>query len=336
MSRSNKSVSKKEYKCCKCGKTTEKIDNFSKVQSDLYDGSNGYLPICKKCLNQLYIKYCDLYHDHYKALKRICQLYDIYYSESIASAVEDYSPTTVATRYIGKINSLNQFSGKTYDNTIEDEEKAQKAQKAEKQNKTNSLENDRVDKELEQDYDETTKDIIADARRLFGNIVDDEDAIYLKSEFDEWKVRTGAKTKAEEEIIKNICYNQLSLIKARSNNENTDKIEEILLKNIKAGGWSPDNKDNSSLAEMNLGLWIQKIEQNRPFDEVDEKYKDIDGLKRMVNVFMVGHLGHSTGLKNVYVPEYEEEMDKYTVYKTNDDEELEETEMDLLFGNSGE
>lgn len=333
MPRSNKSVSKKEYKCCKCGKTTEKIDNFSKVQSDLYDGLGGYLPICKKCLNQLYTKYCNLYHDHYKALKRICQLYDIYYSESIAATVEDYSPTAIATRYIGRINSLNQYDGKTYEDTIEDEEKAQEL---EKQNKINLSENVQVDEELEHDYDEITKDIIAEARRLFGNIVDDEDAIYLKSEFDEWKVRTGAKTKAEEEIIKNICYNQLSLIKARSNNENTDKIEEILLKNIKAGGWSPDNKDNSSLAEMNLGLWIQKIEQNRPFDEVDEKYKDIDGLKRMVNVFMVGHLGHSTGLKNVYVPEYEKEIDKYTVYKTNDDEELEETEMDLLFGNSGE
>lgn len=333
MPRSNKSVSKKEYKCCKCGKTTEKIDNFSKVQSDLYDGLGGYLPICKKCLNQLYTKYCNLYHDHYKALKRICQLYDIYYSESIAATVEDYSPTAIATRYIGRINSLNQYDGKTYEDTIEDEEKAQEL---EKQNKINLSENVQVDEELEHGYDEITKDIIAEARRLFGNIVDDEDAIYLKSEFDEWKVRTGAKTKAEEEIIKNICYNQLSLIKARSNNENTDKIEEILLKNIKAGGWSPDNKDNSSLAEMNLGLWIQKIEQNRPFDEVDEKYKDIDGLKRMVNVFMVGHLGHSTGLKNVYVPEYEKEIDKYTVYKTNDDEELEETEMDLLFGNSGE
>lgn len=331
MPRSNKSVSKKEYRCCKCGKTTQKAEEFSKVQNPLYDGLNGRLPICKSCLNKLYIKYLESYNDHYKAIKRICQLYDFYYAESIANNVKEYDPKVMITRYLARMN-LNQFSDKTYDDTLRDEEKAQKLKEETVKNISESTNK----KDKEKEIDEGTKYIISQARKLFGNVIDDDDAIYLKSEFDEWKVRTGAKTKAEEEIIKNICYNQLSLIKARSNNENTDKIEEILLKNIKAGGWSPDSKDNSSLAEMNLGLWIQKIEQNRPIDEVDDKYKDVDGLKRMIDVYMVGHLGHSTGLRNIYVPEYEEEMDKYTVYKTNDDEELEETEMDLLFGNSGE
>lgn len=95
------------------------------MQNPLYEGLDGRLPICKSCLNKLYIKYLESYNDHYKAIKRICQLYDFYYTESIANNVKDCDLKTMVTRYLSKMN-LNQFFDKTYDDTLKDEEKAQK------------------------------------------------------------------------------------------------------------------------------------------------------------------------------------------------------------------
>lgn len=317
MSRSNKSVSKKEYKCCKCGKTTEKIDNFSKVQSDLYDGFNGYLPICKKCLNQLYIKYCDLYHDHYKALKRICQLYDIYYSESIASAVEDYSPTTIATRYIGKINSLNQFSGKTYDNTIEDEEKAQKFI-------TNLSSSDDVDENKAIKPKEIDKEIID----FFGEGFDDSDYLLLEKSYNKWWRRADldALTVSQEQLLKNICFDELYLHKARLKGDSTKDLEVTYINNIRACGFQPDKEGQSDDPNNDVvGVMLKNFENDDPVYDVDPEFEDVDKIGLLVDVFFKGHTAKCLKINNALSNLYDKFMKKYTVEPPviDDDEDTE-------------
>lgn len=286
-------------------------------KSEVFTGRNNRLPICNKCLEEYYNQYLEIYSgDVSLTIRRVCMMFDIYFHEDIVKLSKNGNMgSSRIGNYISRSN-LQQYKDKTYDDTLREESQSPIIPKQEI---------------LETELNEDNKYLISEAKKLFGEAISTEDALYLKSEFDEWKVRTGAEKKSEEEIIKNICYNQLDLIKARANNKPTKDLEKTYLDNIKAGGWSPEKTDSNTLSDMNLGLWIQKIEQNKPIDEVDEKYKDVDNLKHYIDVWMVGHMGKSTGIKNIYVPEYENEILKYTVKKEIEDSDSDEG-MKKLFG----
>lgn len=327
MPRSNKSVSKKEYRCCKCGKTTQKAEEFSKVQNPLYDGLNGRLPICKSCLNKLYIKYLESYNDHYKAIKRICQLYDFYYAESIANNVKEYDPKVMITRYLARMN-LNQFSDKTYDDTLRDEEKAQKL-KEETTKKTidTKVENSKDIKSIDE-MTEDEIDTITEVANIFGVYnLSLEDSKKLNYLFNDWMVKTGASSIVQKETIKNICWDVFNITKAREKGEPTKIYEESLIKNIEFGGWKPDTK-NEDLSKETFGTWIKKYEMNKPIEE----YKDKSYLKELVEVYMLGHLSKSVGIKNIYVKQYDEHMKKYTVENSTEENKAKKNIHDKLFG----
>ena len=56
MAKRSTAVSKESFFCCKCGKTTTREGFFHKFKSPLYE-ANGYrLPICKDCINKMYLE----------------------------------------------------------------------------------------------------------------------------------------------------------------------------------------------------------------------------------------------------------------------------------------
>lgn len=322
-------ITKKTIMCCKCGTITDSYEKlFPKTNSGLYAGCEGYLPICKTCLNKLYSEFLDIYKDHFVVLRRICQLFDIYYNENLAKSLLNSDIRTIPTRYISKCN-LNPHAGKTYNDTIFEEEKAKKVQEITE--KSLRQQQEKIIEEVsDEEKDEEVKKQLLEARKIFGSITDESEALFLKNEYDDWKFRTGAKSKAEEQIIINICYNELSLKKARESGTSTKAIEETLLSNIKAGGWQPKTEENGD--EMALGQWIQVIEQEKPISEVQDRYKDVDHLKDMIDVFFYGHLGKATGLKNTYVDKYDVVMKKYSVIRDESTNDEQDDIMSRLFG----
>ena len=70
----------------------------------------------------------------------------------------------------------------------------------------------------------------------------------------------------------------------------------------------------------------------RPISEVQDRYKDVDNLKKMIDVFYLGHLGKATGIRNIYIPEYEETMKKYSVIKNESGEDEQDDVITKLFG----
>lgn len=322
-------ITKKTIMCCKCGTITDGYEKlFPKTNSGLYAGCEGYLPICKTCLNKLYSEFLDIYKDHFVVLRRICQLFDIYYNENLAKSLLNSDIRTIPTRYISKCN-LNPHAGKTYNDTIFEEEKAKKVQEITE--KSLRQQQEKIIEEVsDEEKDEEVKKQLLEARKIFGSITDESEALFLKNEYDDWKFRTGAKSKAEEQIIINICYNELSLKKARESGTSTKAIEETLLSNIKAGGWQPKTEENGD--ELALTQWIQIVEQDKPISEPQERYKDVDGLHKLVDVYYLGHLGKATGIKNIYIPEYEEEIRKNSVIRNEAAEEEQDDVITKLFG----
>ena len=75
------------------------------------------MPICKDCLALLYDRYLRMYESAYLAIKRLCMIYDLYYSDSIVDACYKNKATFPIGDYMKKLN-LSSYKGKTFENSL--------------------------------------------------------------------------------------------------------------------------------------------------------------------------------------------------------------------------
>lgn len=128
-------------KCICCGgdkradEAKKGIENdFYKSHSKIHLGCNGFIPICKDCLENIYdnleseltaaIKKAGVdveeYYVEKKVIERICLMNDIYYNDSLfEAALKHSSNNTMLSAYM-KINNLIQHKNKTYENTFKE------------------------------------------------------------------------------------------------------------------------------------------------------------------------------------------------------------------------
>ena len=117
-----------EFYCYACGKSFKKQDgNFCKSLSPLYANNNGFVHICKKCTDKYYYNLVDLFSgNEEKAMDRMCQIFDWYYSDEIFAATRKISADrSRVCAYPAKAN-LPQYEAKDkhHIDTIKDRYKA--------------------------------------------------------------------------------------------------------------------------------------------------------------------------------------------------------------------
>lgn len=106
------------YKCIRCGTrfVTQK-GNFYKSQTDYYEGNDNYIPVCNDCLEELYRFYVNKYASEKDAIKRVCMMFGIYFSDDIFEASKTGNRSRVK-EYMRVCNHIrNRFM--TYDNYLE-------------------------------------------------------------------------------------------------------------------------------------------------------------------------------------------------------------------------
>lgn len=94
--------------CCHCGKPKVEKSFYNVKKNTVYP--QGRLPICKRCINNLYHHYEGKFGNSYKALDKICQLFDLPYDARLFHSVVD--DDCVVGRYLQKLN-LRQNKFKT-------------------------------------------------------------------------------------------------------------------------------------------------------------------------------------------------------------------------------
>ena len=104
------------FSCHRCGLQSDEPTGFYRSNSMIY-GKNGYMPICKDCLALLYDRYLRMYESAYLAIKRLCMIYDLYYSDSIVDACYKNKATFPIGDYMKKLN-LSSYKGKTFENSL--------------------------------------------------------------------------------------------------------------------------------------------------------------------------------------------------------------------------
>lgn len=304
---------------------------FYKSNSKYFVNNNGYMPYSKNTVTNMFNDFRTEYGgDTKKAIRHICIMFDVYYNDELAEGVaKDVEPKI--GEYLRRA-SMSQYKGKTYVDTIHEEDEVAYRQKL-----VDDLNESR--KEADKEREDLEK-VDSDTLMFFGDGFSKDDYAFLISQFNDWKKRTGAQMKAEEELIKNLCFNQLEMRKLREAGESTKDIEATYIKNLQTLGYAPNQNSNNDVNESSFGSFIKKIENKRPISEPDEEFKDVNGIKDYIEAFFLVPMAKSIGLSGVTSRAYDRLMKKFSIKRSDENISEDDKEaFDNLFSklkNSGE
>lgn len=316
-------TSQAKFKCFCCEKEYVESNYYSST-SEFYINIEK-VPYCKQCIGKLYQHFLDKYtnegclNPEKKAVRRVCMALDIYfndkaYNDAIDDAKRRKIDITAMGSYMKRVQ-LNPHRGKTYDDTIYEEEQADFASNI----SINTFDSGEVDQQTIE---------------FFGAGFSDEDYKFLKKEYDDWTARHECNTKAQEEVFKRICFKQLEILRATRRGEDTKNLDATFQNLLDTAKLQPKQNSGEATAEnQTLGTLIDKWENERPLPEIDEELKDVDKIGLYIDVFFKGHLAKMMGLKNGLSSLYNKYIKRYTVEKPEyNDEENSEVLFDAIFG----
>ncbi len=318
--------------CIRCGREVEDKDLY-RSHTKMHKGFKDKIPWCRSCLEVVYEKYLRKYkkeietmqkefgidkveefYAERKAIRRICMMCDLYFSDIVFNSVIKQKKNLTAMDGLMRTQNLVQNRNRTFDDTLENEiyEEYKKMK----------------------DEQENIDGIPASTIRFFGKGFIKEDYEFLQREYDDWTSRHECNTKSQEEIIKDICFNRLQNLKALREGEDTKDITAAFQKLLNSGKLEPKQNHGDSMSEgQTFGTLIDKWENTAPISEVAEEFKDVNKIGLYVDTFYKGHAAKMLGVKNAYSALYDKVMSLDTVKKPEyKDVEDSEAIFEAIFG----
>lgn len=247
--------------------------------------------------------------DEYAAMRRVCQLFDMYYCDALVDTAMLYGkPNKRMDCYISKLG-LKAYANKTYGDTLIEESEIAI-------NSTEDINCLNLDKE--------ELEIAESFVQFWGFGFTADEYRYLQEQYDDWKSRYEITSKALESLVQKLCMMDLQILRAMQKGADTTKLYNEYNKALNSAHLQPKQTNDSSLADTNtFGTLIKKWENEKPIPEPDPDFQDVDGVRYYVSVWFLGHLCKMIGIKNTWSALYEQEVKKYTVsqpeYNENDD-----------------
>lgn len=161
-----------------------------------------------------------------------------------------------------------------------------------------------------------------------------QDLQFLETQYEDWLSRYPCESKAQEELFKNLCFNQLALDKGRRAGKDTKDIEKTFQANLASLNIKPNQSNTDALTQtQSFGQLIERWEQTKPIPEPEGAFKDVDKIGQYIDVFFKGHLAKMMGLKSAFSTLYDKFISRWTVEKPSYDEDGEsEAIFNQLFG----
>lgn len=293
------------YMCTSCGKEYTRLSgNFFKSKSPYYKANDYHLPICRHCTENYFLQYQEeMGLSEEEALKRIAMHCDFYFGQKILEASESGADLKSVGRLSGflKVANLSQFSGKTFDTYLNEQESDEAVIDA---SKYRNMEEEKI----------TDLGFSAEDVEFFGFGYTSEDYIWLSSQYKDWISRHECKTKAQEEIFKNLSIIQLQIQKNGHAGKSYDRLINSYNTLMTSANIKPVQTQDNTLTDQNtFGTLIQKWENEQPIPEAAEEFKDVDGIAEYIGVWFFGHLCKMFGIKNSYSEKYEKAISEQTV-----------------------
>lgn len=322
--RVQESNTSREYVCTCCGKSYQRQDgNFLKAGSSiLWQGNNGYMPICKSCAETIFNALVDFYSGNEEhALRHWCGIFDYPYDIEASSmtAVHVQPGRSRVSLYPSKLNTKQVRSrGTTFLDTVRIE--------AGDATRIRTV-NDIMEEANDEDGFVVTKAMI----KKWGYGHKAEEYEWLEEQEEDWRSRVECRSKAQEELIRTICLSQLNIQKAQQGSGKIAEAMKAFQDLLASCNLQPRQNTNDDIAEQNtFGTLIRMYEQERPLPKADPAWEDVDGIKNYIDTWFLGHLCNNVHVSNDYEARYREEIEKYTVKPPVYENEDEAVDISLL------
>lgn len=323
-----------KYYCTRCPRSFERQKyNFPTCQSPIYRENNGYLQVCRHCVEEMYQHYKDVLGDEKSAIRRICLKFDIYWSEKIYGMLnKNNTSNSRVLSYISRTN-LQQFAGKTFDDTL-DEETLGLAQYDPYSERREEHTSDTDGPDQEADVPESVKD-------FWGRGLTPSFYTELERRKKYWcGDTTDGMDIGELAVIKQICMLEVTINRDTALGRPIDKSVNSLNALLGSANLKPIQKKKDdgmdSVSEGTpFGVWIRRIENTRPIAKPDPEFEDVDGIIKYISIWFLGHLCKMLKINNSYSRLYEEEMGKLRVDRPEYEGEDEEAVFEDIFERAG-
>ena len=315
---SKEETEERTHYCTSCGKGYPKLKGFFRVSGSPFFKALGYIPICSRCIDHYEKEYTQQLGSNDEAIRRLALHLDLYLDEGLLAASRKVNAAhSRIAGYISKAN-LQQYRGKTYDAYLDEVA-------------------DRIaimspsDGEGEADEPKISQETLD----FWGLGFSRGDYVFLDSKYNDWTSRHECETKVQESVFQKICLLELQILKTIQKGEKTDGLMRSFNDLLGTANIKPvQNKDNYLAEQNTLGTLIQKWENEHPIPD-DPEFEDVDGIRKYIQTWMLGHLCKMLNIKNGYSELYTKEIGKYTVDKPVYEEDVELT-FDEIFERVGD
>jgi hypothetical protein len=261
-----------ECYCRRCMKTKTPDLFYEAVDGGLLD-KNGKMSICRDCCNEVYNNFYNENHSVEKSLLKACRTLNIRYDEGAVQATND-----TLFKYLERDKETEKTFG-VY------------------KSKLMKLQNTRItDRNVNEDFtfvepsvriiNDELDDNIEDSaylKQMWGTNLEYNDYVWLENELSEWKRTHKCDTKAEETLLKEICFKGLEIKKARESNGTASssmiKDYQDLMKTANVDP-SKTSVAGSGRSQDTFSAFIKTIEQTEPAEYFENKklFKDFDNI----------------------------------------------------------
>lgn len=248
----------------KCGKSLS-VTKFYTVQSPIYKYNNNRLPICDKCIEDIYDYYYSIYGDDYKCIERLCMMYDLIYDTKTADiTLRSGKTANIFGKYISKLNLLK-VSDKTYTTNFDKLEEYR-----------------RIYQEYANSEDYAKENQLDEALvKKWGKGFEIEDYNNLENHYLMLKSTNPNCNDNQEIFIRDLCFTKMQQINAMKKGDTTafKDLTKLYSETFQRAGLRM-TYDESSNSDDCWGVFMERISQYTPEEYYKDKrlYKDFDGI----------------------------------------------------------
>lgn len=273
-----------KYMCTRCGQIFKRQrKNFPCSQSPIYRGGGGYLPVCVRCLDDLFEHYKSVLNDEQEAMRRICLKFDIYWHPEIYGMVSKANTSSSRARgYISKTN-LYKYVSKTYDDTLDEEAKVASVG---------------YSVPVSDEFDAGQPVEFGDVQPPTAEIIDFWGPGYTPEVYFDLDRRYKKWTKDKSENIdessaalyKQVCLCEVTIAKNMALGKPIEAAQKSMSEllgslNVKPIQKKQDEAANESFDNLPFGVGIKMCENTRPIPKPDPRFDDVDGIVKYITIW---------------------------------------------------
>lgn len=182
---------------------------------------------------------------------------------------------------------------------------------------------DEIDKEKENiDITEEEYEYLID---FWGRGFTLDEYEFLHTEYEKFVNDYEVDSRAIEILLQEASYQRLEIKKKREQGKPVTQDLKALQSLFTDANIKPTQETGANATDQaTFGTLIRQFENEHPIPEPEEEWKDVDGVRKYMRVWFLGHLSRMLGLDNKYADEYEQEIKEHGVSLGYDEDELDE------------